>query len=91
MTMKNSPEVNRRDETLFRYQNDDAVACHHLAVDDLNTWLLGDADRYAGNVIAPHIRRLAGSGVVFNRAYTASPFQRSDLDSVDFTKVEATQ
>jgi arylsulfatase A-like enzyme len=44
-----------------------------LVVDDLNGWLLGDADRYAGKVIAPNIRRLAGSGVVFRRAYTASP------------------
>jgi len=44
-----------------------------LVVDDLNTWLLGDASRYAGRVIAPNIRRLAESGVVFERAYTASP------------------
>lgn len=44
-----------------------------LIVDDLNTWLLGDADRYAGKVVAPNIRRLAESGVIFNRAYTAAP------------------
>lgn len=44
-----------------------------LVVDDLNSWLLGDANRYAGKVIAPNIRRLAESGVVFYRAYTASP------------------
>ena len=44
-----------------------------LIVDDLNTWLLGDADRYAGKVVAPNIRRLAESGIVFNRAYTAAP------------------
>ncbi len=28
-----------------------------LAVDDLNTWLLGDTNRYAEKVIAPNIRR----------------------------------
>ena len=44
-----------------------------LAVDDLNTWLLNDANRYAGRVEAPNIRRLGASGVVFDRAYTASP------------------
>jgi len=44
-----------------------------LVVDDLNTWLLGDTNRYASKVVAPNIRRLAASGVVFNRAYTASP------------------
>ncbi|MCL4203860.1 MAG: sulfatase [Pirellulaceae bacterium] len=44
-----------------------------LIADDLNTWLLGDTDRYAGKVIAPNIQRLAASGVVFNHAYTASP------------------
>ncbi len=42
-------------------------------MDDLNTWLLGDTNRYAGKVVAPNIRRLAESGVVFNRAYTAAP------------------
>jgi hypothetical protein len=44
-----------------------------LVIDDLNTWLLGDPDRYDGKVIAPNIRRLAASGVLFNRGYTASP------------------
>ena len=44
-----------------------------LAIDDLNTWLLGDPARYAGKVVAPNIRRFAESGVVFQRAYTASP------------------
>ena len=44
-----------------------------LMVDDLNSWLLGDADRYAGKVVAPNIQRLAKSGVVFERAYTAAP------------------
>jgi len=45
-----------------------------LMVDDLNTWLLEDRNRYAGKVIAPNIQRLADSGVLFKRAYTASPF-----------------
>jgi len=45
-----------------------------LVVDDLNSWLLGDTNRYAGKVVAPNIRRLADGGVLFNRAYTASPF-----------------
>jgi choline-sulfatase len=44
-----------------------------LVIDDLNTWLLGDTNRYAGKVVAPNIRRLAASGVLFERAYTASP------------------
>jgi choline-sulfatase len=44
-----------------------------LVVDDLNTWLLEDTNRYAGKVIAPNIRKLADSGVLFNRTYTASP------------------
>lgn len=44
-----------------------------LVVDDLNTWLLGDTNRYAGKVIAPNIRRLAASGVLFRHAYCASP------------------
>jgi arylsulfatase A-like enzyme len=44
-----------------------------LVIDDLNSWLLGDTNRYAGKVIAPNIQRLAASGVVFNRAYTAAP------------------
>jgi len=44
-----------------------------LVVDDLNSWLLGDTNRYAGKVVAPNIRRLADSGVLFTRAYTAAP------------------
>ncbi|MGF1581692.1 MAG: sulfatase [Gemmataceae bacterium] len=44
-----------------------------LIVDDLNTWLLSDPDRYTGKVIAPNIVRLAQSGVNFKYAYTASP------------------
>jgi len=45
-----------------------------LVVDDLNSWLLGDANRYSGKVVAPNIRRLADSGVIFTRTYAASPF-----------------
>ena len=44
-----------------------------LVSDDLNSWLLGDANRYAGKVVAPNLRKFAGSGVNFARAYTASP------------------
>lgn len=44
-----------------------------LMVDDLNTWLLDDPKRYSGKVVAPNIRRLAASGVVFRHAYAASP------------------
>lgn len=44
-----------------------------LVADDLNTWLLGDDERYAGKVVAPNIRKFGESGVVFRRAYTASP------------------
>lgn len=44
-----------------------------LICDDLNTWLLEDPDRYAGKVVAPNIKKLADGGVLFKRAYTASP------------------
>jgi choline-sulfatase len=44
-----------------------------LVADDLNSWLLGDTNRYAGKVVAPNLRRLADSGVLFTRAYTAAP------------------
>lgn len=44
-----------------------------LVADDLNSWMLGDPRRYPGKVIAPNLRKLAGSGVNFSRAYTASP------------------
>lgn len=45
-----------------------------LVVDDLNTWLLQDANRYSGKVVAPNIQRLADSGVVFSHTYAAAPF-----------------
>jgi arylsulfatase A-like enzyme len=54
--------------------SDDRPNILFLVVDDLNTWLLGDTNRYSGKVVAPNIRKLADSGVLFNRAYTASPF-----------------
>jgi arylsulfatase A-like enzyme len=44
-----------------------------LVVDDLNTWLLENPDRYTGEVIAPNIKALAESGVRFTQAFTASP------------------
>jgi choline-sulfatase len=44
-----------------------------LVVDDLNTWLLSNPDRYTGKVIAPNILRLAESGVYFGQAFTSSP------------------
>lgn len=44
-----------------------------LVADDLNSWLLEDADRYAGRVVAPNLRKFAASGVNFTRAYTAAP------------------
>ncbi len=44
-----------------------------LCVDDLNTWLLSDPNRYTGNVVAPSIRKLAREGVLFSRAYCAAP------------------
>jgi choline-sulfatase len=43
-----------------------------LIVDDLNSWLLEDPTRYAGKVVAPNIKALAESGVVFSRTYAAS-------------------
>jgi arylsulfatase A-like enzyme len=39
----------------------------------LNSWLLEDAERYAGKVVAPNLRGLSASGVNFTRAYTAAP------------------
>ncbi|MEM7792258.1 MAG: sulfatase [Verrucomicrobiota bacterium] len=45
-----------------------------LAVDDLNTWLLNDPQRYSGKVVAPNIQALAQSGVLFRQAYTSSPY-----------------
>ncbi|MEM6911388.1 MAG: sulfatase [Verrucomicrobiota bacterium] len=45
-----------------------------LVVDDLNTWLLGDPQRYTGRVVAPNIRKFAQSGVLFRQAYTSSPY-----------------
>jgi hypothetical protein len=30
-----------------------------LVPDDLNSWLLGDTNRYSGKVVAPNMRRLA--------------------------------
>jgi len=44
-----------------------------LVSDDLNSWPLGDTNRYAGKVVAPNIGRLADSGVMFARAYAAAP------------------
>ena len=44
-----------------------------LVSDDLNSWLLGDTNRYAGKVVAPNLTKLAESGVNFKRAYTAAP------------------
>ena len=44
-----------------------------LAADDLNSWLLGDSNRYSGKVVAPNLTKLAESGVNFRRAYTAAP------------------
>ena len=44
-----------------------------LAADDLNSWLLGDPNRYTGKIVAPNILKFAESGVNFAHAYTASP------------------
>ncbi|TWU04775.1 hypothetical protein [Stieleria varia] len=39
---------------------DQRMNVRFLAADDPNSWLLEDADRYAGKVVAPNLRRLAG-------------------------------
>lgn len=44
-----------------------------LSIDDLNTWLLQDPNRYTGKVIVPNIQKLADSGVSFRHAFAASP------------------
>lgn len=46
---------------------------------DLNTWLLGDADRYAGKLVATNIHRLAASGVNFVRTRTAAKTREMNL------------
>ncbi|BCX49242.1 iduronate-2-sulfatase [Haloferula helveola] len=45
-----------------------------LIADDLNTWILEKPERYSGKVIAPNLKKLSESGLVFTHAYTASPF-----------------
>lgn len=45
-----------------------------LIADDLNTWILKKPERYSGKVVAPNLKRLGESGMVFTHAYTASPF-----------------
>ncbi len=45
-----------------------------LIADDLNTWILEKPERYSGKVIAPNLKKLGESGLVFTHAYTASPF-----------------
>jgi len=44
-----------------------------LVADDMNSWPLGDPDRYAGKVVTPNLSKLAASGVNFQRAYTCAP------------------
>ena len=45
-----------------------------LMADDLNTWVLEKPERYSGKVIAPNLQAFGESGVVFQNAYSASPF-----------------
>ena len=53
-----------------------------LVADDLNSWLLEDADRYAGKVVAPNLRKLAASvvrqadGVLLSAARARATFSR---------------
>ncbi len=56
-----------------RSNADEPMNVLFLVADDLNSWMLEDADRYAGKVIAPNLKKLASSGVNFTRAYTAAP------------------
>jgi choline-sulfatase len=44
-----------------------------LVIDDLNTWLVDNPDRYAGKVVAPNIHSLAKSGVFFKQTFCSSP------------------
>ncbi|MBI1372495.1 MAG: sulfatase-like hydrolase/transferase [Phycisphaera sp.] len=44
-----------------------------LVIDDLNTWLLQDPNRYTGKVVTPNIHKLADSGVNFTHAFAAAP------------------
>lgn len=44
-----------------------------IMVDDLNTWILNDQNRYSGKVISPNLRKFASSGMTFSHAYAASP------------------
>jgi arylsulfatase A-like enzyme len=52
--------------------NEKRIYVLFLIVDDLNSWLLEDPDRYTGRVVAPNIRRLAESGVNLVQDYSAS-------------------
>jgi arylsulfatase A-like enzyme len=45
-----------------------------LIADDLNTWVLEKPERYSGKVVAPNLKKLGESGLVFSNAYSASPF-----------------
>ena len=45
-----------------------------LIADDLNTWILEKPERYSGKVVAPNLKKLGESGLVFSNAYSASPF-----------------
>lgn len=56
-----------------RSNADEPMNVLFLVADDLNSWVLEDADRYAGKVIAPNLKKLAASGVNFKSAYTAAP------------------
>jgi arylsulfatase A-like enzyme len=44
-----------------------------LAIDDLNTWLLSDPNRYTGKVAAPNILKLATEGMLFTHNYCPAP------------------
>ncbi|MGB0372168.1 MAG: sulfatase [Opitutales bacterium] len=57
----------------FGLKQGDAPNILLLIIDDLNTWQLERAGRYAGKVTTPNISAFAESGVNFKRAYTASP------------------
>ena len=56
-----------------RKKPDQRVNVLFLVVDDLNTWLLSDPNRYTGKVVAPAIQKLASEGVLFRRAYCSAP------------------
>jgi arylsulfatase A-like enzyme len=60
-------------QTCFAVKQGEVPNVLLLIIDDLNTWQLQRAGRYAGKITTPNISAFADSGVSFKNAYTSSP------------------